>query len=81
MWWIVAVGFSLILCTFSIRNMWINWNENPIVITFDENMTPISSIPFPVVTICSETKSHRDTFNYTDTIRMLNQKVNISQER
>lgn len=49
-----------------IRNIWTNWNEHPVVISFDDKVTSIDQIPFPALTICP-------------TKKFLKQKVNIAK--
>ena len=39
------------------------WEKSPVILTFDEKPIPISSIPFPAVTICPEVKFSRKLFN------------------
>ncbi|KAL9702778.1 hypothetical protein quinque_006296 [Culex quinquefasciatus] len=42
-------------CGKLIDGMYRKWDENPVIVTFDK-VTPVWAIPFPAVTICSETK-------------------------
>lgn len=66
-----------------IRNIWIKWETDPVIITFAEEMIPIQSIAFPTVTICPVTKSQVDKLNFTDTYHMLKEghTANVSEER
>lgn len=43
-------------------------SENPVIVSFAEKPTSIYDIPFPAVTICSETKANALKFNISDTI-------------
>ena len=56
MWWIVAFVLSAALCTYAIRNIWMKWQMRPVIVSFDDKSTPISTIPFPALTICSTNK-------------------------
>lgn len=49
---------------------------------FAEKTTSVSSIPFPAVTICSETKAHVDKLNIEDAYNALSQgmKDNMTEE-
>lgn len=58
-WWIIAICFSIWFCGSSILSAWIKWHDNPILMAMNEKQIPISTIPFPTVTICPETKTHR----------------------
>lgn len=37
---------------------------------------PLHEIPFPAITICSETKSQKSIVNVTDAYRIINSKIN-----
>ena len=47
------------------------WQNSPVIVSFDEKMTPNWKIPFPAVTICPETKSNTEVFNITESLRKL----------
>lgn len=49
-----------------IQAAWQKWEETPVIVTFAEKSTSIWSIPFPAITICPQTKAHKDKFNFTD---------------
>lgn len=66
LWWMCAFTLSVIACFVFIYQVWEKWHNTPVMVTFDEESTPISKIPFPSVTICTDTKSKQRTFNYTD---------------
>lgn len=65
-WWIAAFLVSIVLCTLLIRNLWVKWDQSPVIVSFAERSTPVWEIPFPAVTICPETKATKSLFNYTD---------------
>ncbi|XP_055838659.1 pickpocket protein 28 [Episyrphus balteatus] len=70
--WIVALLISICFCTHLIYNTYIKWVETPVIVSFSEKSTPVWNIPFPAVTICSETKSIRnETFDFTQFYRHL----------
>lgn len=52
----MAFTVSLSLCGASIQNIWSKWNEDPKIMNFVEKSMSISSIPFPTVTVCPQTK-------------------------
>lgn len=64
--WLVAFILCVYGCGYLIKNSWDQWNENPILINFNEKSTPVWSIPFPAVTICPETKVQKSIFNFGD---------------
>lgn len=45
-----------------IKTTWFDWQEKPTTLNIIED-SPISSIPFPTVTICPATKVIKDKFN------------------
>ncbi|XP_049855583.1 pickpocket protein 28-like [Schistocerca gregaria] len=64
--WLFLFAISLALCSNLIRRVWLKWEETPVIVTLAETTTPVWDVPFPAVTICSETKTQREVFNYTD---------------
>ncbi|XP_055621987.1 pickpocket protein 28-like [Toxorhynchites rutilus septentrionalis] len=65
-WWVFVFLLSLFGCGKLIDNIYRKWEENPVIITFDEETTPVWQIPFPAVTVCPEAKIKRDYLNFTD---------------
>lgn len=64
LWWIIAVGLSVLFCITSISKLSLDWLGSP-ARTSTENPTPISAIPFPTTTICLEIKVHANNVNMT----------------
>lgn len=62
-WWIVAFSVSMCLCSWLIKNTWINWSENPVSMSLAEKRESISSVPFPTLTICPELKTTSSKLN------------------
>lgn len=52
----ISFALSLALCLFAIQNIWMQWQERPVIVSFNDKITPVESIPFPAVTICSSQK-------------------------
>ena len=69
--WLTAFVTSFILCAIMILKTYHKWQTSPVIVSFDEKLTPIWKIPFPAVTICPETKSNVDTFNITKSLQSL----------
>ncbi|XP_055309664.1 uncharacterized protein LOC129573300 [Sitodiplosis mosellana] len=69
--WAISVGISLVLCVNFIQGVYIKWQSSPVIVTFSEKATSVSSIPFPAVTICPETKSHTNELNFTKVYNMI----------
>ncbi|KAL9702251.1 hypothetical protein quinque_005769 [Culex quinquefasciatus] len=65
-WWVAVFMLSMYGCGKLIDGMYRKWDENPVIVTFDEKVTPVWAIPFPAVTICSETKVVRSKVNFTE---------------
>lgn len=66
LWWFVAFTLSVVACFGFIYQEWQKMSSTPVMVTFADKSTPISDIPFPSVTICTDTKSKQRRFNYTD---------------
>lgn len=64
MWWIIAFGFSLSLCTLMVMDVLHGWRENPIKIKFIRKEKLISEIPFPTVTICPYIKTNKSKVDF-----------------
>ncbi|XP_072396599.1 pickpocket protein 28-like [Diabrotica undecimpunctata] len=64
LWWICSIGISLFLCISLIMSIYIKWENSPIIVSFATKETPIWQTPFPVLTICPETKATPNKFNY-----------------
>ncbi|KAG4070571.1 hypothetical protein HA402_011958 [Bradysia odoriphaga] len=58
-WWIVAIIMAACFCGISIQNVWIKWRDSPVIMNMNEKMIPISTIPFPTITICPEVKTRK----------------------
>jgi amiloride-sensitive sodium channel len=53
------------VCITSICFVYQKWEESPVIVNFANQGTPIYKIPFPAVTVCPESKSATDKFNFT----------------
>lgn len=62
--WIIIFTVSISFCAFQISNIWKRWNQDPVIVSFNENLIPIIQIPFPAVTICHQVKTRKELFNY-----------------
>ncbi|XP_037940845.1 pickpocket protein 28-like isoform X1 [Teleopsis dalmanni] len=54
--WILVFLVSIVCCFSLIMSVYHKWNETPVIVSFSEKTTPVWNIPFPAITICSETK-------------------------
>lgn len=70
-WWLVAMLFSIILCVYSIRSMYVKYVENPVIFSFSHMPMSIGMVPFPALTVCTQTKFSSKNFNYTDVYRRM----------
>lgn len=52
-------------CGMLIRNVWIKWRDNPVTMAMNEKQLPISTIPFPMITICPEIKTYKEKLDIT----------------
>ncbi|EDS44436.1 amiloride-sensitive Na+ channel [Culex quinquefasciatus] len=65
-WWAFVFLLSMYGCAKLIDDMYRKWDENPVLVAFDEKATPVWNIPFPAITICPETKIQKNHVNFTD---------------
>ncbi len=50
--WLVAFIIAVYGCGNLIINIYIKWQQTPVIVSFAEKSTPVWSVPFPAVTIC-----------------------------
>lgn len=65
------MAVSLYFCVTLVLRIYKKWENSPVIVTFATRETPNLMIPFPSVTICPESKSLPERFNYTKYYRML----------
>ncbi|XP_068913463.1 pickpocket protein 28-like [Tenebrio molitor] len=64
-WWFIVFSICLGVCITSIYFVYQKWEQSPVIVNFANRGTPIYEIPFPAVTVCPESKSATDKFNFT----------------
>lgn len=69
----------MVLCALLTSNIWLKWNQNPVIVTFDDKPTPIANIPFPAITLCPIQKFGPDKISTVlgDTLRKMSE-IDIS---
>lgn len=60
-WWLISFVLSVVLCAISIQNLWDQWQDRPVLVSFNGKMTSINTIPFPAVTICINQRFSNNT--------------------
>ncbi|KAL5275289.1 hypothetical protein ACFFRR_001294 [Megaselia abdita] len=66
LFWMLIFLVFMYCCSILISNVYNKWNETPVIVSFSEKSTPVWQIPFPAVTICSETKEEKQhEFDFT----------------
>lgn len=78
-WWAIAIGLAIWFCGISVENVWAKWRDMPIKMT--ENTVPISTIPFPTITICPETKTYKRKLNLADLNELPKEIWNVTIEQ
>lgn len=74
MFWILIFILTSCTCIILTWKTWYKWNNHPVIISFNNKISPISVIPFPAVTICPESKISRAKFNVT---KFVTEEVNL----
>ncbi|KAB0792999.1 hypothetical protein PPYR_12619 [Photinus pyralis] len=80
LWWSVVILASLSICIFMIIKTYEKWQTSPVIVSFARSPTPVWNIPFPAVTICSETKTKQSIFNYTNAYNRFESGQNVTSE-
>lgn len=77
-WWVIALASAFLLCGRSIGGIWMDWHQNPV--TFQQQSTLISEIPFPALSICPQAKAYAHKLKFRSLIDSMLKisKVNIS---
>ncbi|XP_044272487.1 pickpocket protein 28-like [Tribolium madens] len=65
LYWLVLFAISLYICVSLIIQTWIKWDQSPVLVSFAQSPTPVWQVPFPAITICSETKARQRVYNFT----------------
>ncbi|XP_063703637.1 pickpocket protein 28-like [Culicoides brevitarsis] len=66
LWWLIVFSISILICIYQIFAIYTKWKLTPVIITIDENFTPIGEIPFPAITFCGRFifNDNQTQFNY-----------------
>ncbi|KAJ0172809.1 hypothetical protein K1T71_011948 [Dendrolimus kikuchii] len=64
LFWLIVVIASITMCSLLIHNVWIKWQNSPIIITMDEKLVPVDSVPYPSLTICPQIKIKDNPFKF-----------------
>lgn len=63
-WWLISFAISFVLCGILIYQIHLRWISAPAIISFSNEATPVSDIPFPTITVCSEDKLGNVNYTY-----------------
>lgn len=63
--WAIVLGLSVWTCGSMIRDIWIKWRDYPTTMSLTEEPLPISTIPFPTVTVCPRVKTLKEKLDLT----------------
>lgn len=75
--WIALGIISFAISLFLMTRVWQKWGDEPIIFSSEER-SPVRQIPFPAITICSESKVARSVFDVTD--HYIKRSPNLSDE-
>ncbi|XP_037031883.1 pickpocket protein 28-like isoform X1 [Bradysia coprophila] len=64
--WLLALIISSVLFIFLFSKVWTRYGDGPIAIEISPYQKPIWDIPFPAITICTETKSKASEFKFSE---------------
>ncbi|XP_065087706.1 pickpocket protein 28-like [Ochlerotatus camptorhynchus] len=80
-WWAIWIWMALLSCWFSALATYHKWCENPVVIVYAPQLSPVSTIPFPAITICPLTKTRVEAFNLTEVFEMVKNRSVLDEYR
>lgn len=66
LFWSIVFIFSSTSCSLMIFKTYNKWSSSPIIISFDDRMTPVSQIPFPAITVCPELRIGGGDFDFDE---------------
>ncbi|XP_050294515.1 pickpocket protein 28-like isoform X2 [Anthonomus grandis grandis] len=66
LWWFALFCVSLYICINLIIQTYIKWDTAPVLVSFARSPTPVWQVPFPAITVCSETKARQRAYNFTE---------------
>lgn len=58
--------------------IWEKWHNRPVIVSFDDKHTPIATIPFPAMTVCTSEKFNIEN---VDTNKVLETYLAMQQNR
>ncbi|KAL1375829.1 hypothetical protein pipiens_017257 [Culex pipiens pipiens] len=66
LWWLLCIGGSAAITLLTITSTYRKYHNNPLIISYASQFVPISSIPFPAVTVCPMAKTSVEELNLTE---------------
>ncbi|KAG5868208.1 hypothetical protein JTB14_028320 [Gonioctena quinquepunctata] len=78
-WWLIVFCITLGACIYAIYGVYQKWVESPVIVSFATKETPIYSIPFPAITICSETKYVKDKYSHAEVKEKISNGENLTE--
>ena len=58
--WVISLCVGMFGASYYISELWDKWESGPVLVSIDTTAHPVSTIPFPAVTICSVNKVEKD---------------------
>lgn len=80
LWWALWIGASFAACIFSTFKMYGKWDENPVTIVYGSELMPVSTVPFPAITICPLSKSRVNVINLTWALNIMDRNDTMLDE-
>lgn len=76
--WIVAAFVGSCCC---VVTMYHKWEADPVVLAYAPRFVPISTIPFPAITVCPLSKTRVEEFNLTRALELVDRGIKLDEER
>lgn len=71
LFWLFGLIVSFLFFIFLFSKVWIRYGDGPIAIEISPYQKPIWDIPFPAITICTETKSKSSEFQFKNVFQRI----------
>ncbi|XP_039442668.1 pickpocket protein 28-like [Culex pipiens pallens] len=75
--WIVAAFVGSCCC---VVTMYHKWEADPVVLAYAPRFVPISTIPFPAITVCPLSKTRVEEFNLTRALELVDRGIKLDEE-
>lgn len=81
LWWTAWIVVAFVGSCFCVVAMYHKWEADPVVLAYAPRFVPISTIPFPAITVCPLSKIRVEEFNLSSAFEMVDRGIKLDEER